>query len=203
MSTVTFARHRIVFTRILLILSVLPLLFCSSVWDHASHLVSESLFAVGIILVGVGVIGRIWCFSYISGRKQIELVTAGPYSLMRNPLYFFTMLGAVGIAFTSETIALPAIVLLLFLLAYPAVIRQEEHRLSELHGANFSQYCTTTPRFWPRFTNYHEPAELLLNPRAFRRGLQDVIWFIVACGVFEILEGLHESGLVPVILHLV
>jgi protein-S-isoprenylcysteine O-methyltransferase Ste14 len=181
----------------------LPLLFCSSVWDHTSHLVSESLFAVGITLVGVGVIGRIWCFSYISGRKQIELVTAGPYSLMRNPLYFFTMVGAVGIAFTSETVALPAIMLLLFMLAYPAVIRQEERRLSELHGANFLQYCATTPRFWPRFTNYHEPAELLLNPRAFRRGLQDVIWFIVACGVFEILDGLHESGLVPVILHLV
>ncbi|MDP0494625.1 MAG: isoprenylcysteine carboxylmethyltransferase family protein [Verrucomicrobiota bacterium JB024] len=195
-----FAQHRIFFTRTALVLAVLPLLFSSSFWDPLSRLFSESLFALGVALAGVGVIGRVWCFSYISGRKQSQLITQGPYSLMRNPLYFFTMIGAVGIAFTSEMLLPPLVVMTLFAVSYPSVIRQEERALRRVHGAAFDRYCETTPRFWPSFSNYDEPDEVLLNPRAFRRGLQDVIWFIVACGTFEILEGLHESGLLPVFL---
>ncbi len=198
-----FAQHRITLTRTALVLLVLPLFFCSSAWEPFSHLLSESLFAVGIALAGVGVIGRIWCFSYISGRKQTELVTQGPYSLTRNPLYLFSMVAVVGVAFTSETLLLPLLVFIVFLLSYPAVIRREEGDLLRVHGAAFTRYCETTRRFWPRFSHYREPVELLLNPRAFRRGLQDVIWFIVACGIFEIIEGLQESGLIPVYVHLV
>ncbi|MBC2593033.1 isoprenylcysteine carboxylmethyltransferase family protein [Ruficoccus amylovorans] len=198
-----FARRRILVTRFALILCVSPLLFCSSAWDALSHVFSESLFALGIALVGVGVIGRVWCFSYISGRKQAELVTEGPYSLTRNPLYLFTLIAAVGIGFTSETLFVPLAVLALFALSYPAVIRQEERALEEIHGANFARYRESTPRFWPSFGLYSEPQEIQLNPRVFRRGLQDVVWFIVACGTFEIIEGLQEAGMVPVFMHLV
>ena len=34
---------------------------------------------------------------YVGGRKNAELVTTGPYSMMRNPLYFFSLLGVAGV----------------------------------------------------------------------------------------------------------
>jgi protein-S-isoprenylcysteine O-methyltransferase Ste14 len=46
-------------------------------------------------------LGRTWCSLDISGRKKRELVTVGPYALVRNPLYIFTLLEAFGIGAQS------------------------------------------------------------------------------------------------------
>ena len=39
-----------------------------------------------IFLLG-GLVIRIWCTFYIGNRKSKELITEGPYSICRNPLY--------------------------------------------------------------------------------------------------------------------
>ena len=49
----------------------------------------EAIERIGIILIMVGIIGRTWCAMYIGGNKLNRLVTEGPYSLTRNPLYVF------------------------------------------------------------------------------------------------------------------
>jgi len=49
------------------------------------------LFFAGTLLAGVAVTGRAWSLMYISGKKNASLVTVGPYSLCRNPLYFFSI----------------------------------------------------------------------------------------------------------------
>src|SRR3979409_629170 len=51
----------------------------------------------GRALIVVCILGRTWCSLYIGGRKTSRLVTAGPYSVSRNPLYVFSVIGAVGI----------------------------------------------------------------------------------------------------------
>ena len=45
----------------------------------------------GLVLILVCILGRTWCTLYIGGLKKRELVTAGPYSVVRNPLYVFTL----------------------------------------------------------------------------------------------------------------
>lgn len=52
---------------------------------------------LGLIAIMVCVLGRAWCSLYIGGRKKQEIVTCGPYSLCRNPLYVFSFIGAFGI----------------------------------------------------------------------------------------------------------
>ena len=37
------------------------------------------LFFLGLALVGVATIGRLWCSLYINGYKNTSLITVGPY----------------------------------------------------------------------------------------------------------------------------
>lgn len=59
--------------------------------------VHEALEMAGMAMIAVAVLGRTWSSLYIGGRKNAELVQFGPYSLMRNPLYTFSFIGAAGI----------------------------------------------------------------------------------------------------------
>jgi protein-S-isoprenylcysteine O-methyltransferase Ste14 len=75
--------------------------------------IHESVEAIGLALILICIAGRCWCTLYIGGRKGAELVDIGPYSLCRNPLYFFSFLGAAGVG--AQTGALT--VALLFTIA--------------------------------------------------------------------------------------
>ena len=63
-------------------------------WSPAVH---ETMRWLGAGLIFVCISGRTWCSLYIGGRKNHELVTTGPYSVSRNPLYVFSIIGAIGI----------------------------------------------------------------------------------------------------------
>lgn len=52
-------------------------------WDTTWEVLS-------FVFLLVAALGRVWTSAYISGRKNHELVVNGPYSLTRNPLYFFS-----------------------------------------------------------------------------------------------------------------
>jgi protein-S-isoprenylcysteine O-methyltransferase Ste14 len=48
---------------------------------------------------------RLWCSLYISGYKNSQLITSGPYSLCRNPLYFFSFVGFAALCARCPTSA--------------------------------------------------------------------------------------------------
>jgi steroid 5-alpha reductase family enzyme len=152
------------------------------------------LFMAGLLLVGVATLGRLWCSFYIAGHKTKRLVTEGPYSLMRNPLYFFSLVGFIGVGLTSETLSLPIVLLLVFAAYYPAVIRREEQGLREIHGEAFEKYASSTSCFLPRLAGLTEPDAYDVNPRVFRRHLFDALIFIWCAGLLEVMEELRDLG---------
>lgn len=196
-----FKTRRMKSTKIFMALMLLTLTVSASGWE-GKGLLTTLLFLAGTVLVGIATIGRLWCSVYISGYKNDTLICLGPYSISRNPLYFFSMLGAVGLGLATETLIIPASVALAFLLLYPSVIDQEEKKLRALHGARYEEYCHKTPRFWPRWSGLEEPSVYPTHPVVFRRRLFDSLWFVWGIGILEIIEGLHESGVLPTLFRL-
>jgi protein-S-isoprenylcysteine O-methyltransferase Ste14 len=177
------------------------LLFSGSRWEMM-EMYSAILFAVGVIMVGIATVGRLWCNLYICGRKSSELITTGPYSMCRNPLYFFSLIGAVGLGLVTETVSIPLIFLVVFSVYYPFVIQAEEKGLRQIHGAEFQHYCEEIPRFIPSFRRLQEPQEYLVKARLFRKSLFDATCFIWLIAVLETIEVLHELNILPVFIRL-
>ena len=190
MITTLFSARRILVSRLFAVAFFCVVLMAEPAFEGT--LVSTVLFLFGLALVGVATVGRLWCSAYISGHKDTELVTTGPYSLTRNPLYFFSLLGFTGVGFATETFTLGIALTVFFLAAYPVVIANEEKVLRGRFGSAFDDYCARVPRFLPRFSGFEEPSTLTINPRLFRRTMGDVIWFVWLVGIIEFVEALHE-----------
>ncbi len=194
------ASHRILVSRLFAIAFIVLMAITESALK--GHIISSVLFLIGITLVGAATVGRLWCSLYISGRKDSELITAGPYSISRNPLYFCSLLGFVGIGLTTETLSFSVALVLIFLFAYPATIRREEEFLRAKFGSAFTDYCARTPRFFPSLKAFNEPGSYVVNPGLFRRTMGDALWFVWLVGIIKLVEALHEYGLMKPMLRL-
>ena len=83
-------------------------------------------------------------------KESNSLVTSGIYQLVRNPMYLgsFT-LGAGYVLMLWPWWALPIFVVI-FLLRFRVQVKKEEKFLSETFGEEYTKYCATTPRVFPR-----------------------------------------------------
>lgn len=154
----------------------------------------DVLELLGFILLIVAALGRIWCSIYISGRKDRELCTDGPYSLCRNPLYLFSFIGVIGFFCALGNLIFCAVASLLFLLYYRGMILSEEKRLVQIFGAPFRAYLNNTPRFFPRMGIPTTLESLQVAPRVIERGMREVVWFLIAIAGIEMVELVHAQG---------
>ena len=150
----------------------------------------------GFFLVFGAVLGRLSCTLYIGGRKDLSLCQSGPYSLSRNPLYFFSFLGLIGVCLAAQNIALMAISAVLFLAYYRSVILNEERRLLSLFGSDYILYMARVPRFFPRFNFPESEDTLLVQSQVFVRSLRDVSWFLAAIVGIEVIEELRQAAVI-------
>jgi len=186
--------HRISVSRVFAIAFFFTVLVMES--THEGSIISRVLFLIGLVLVGIATVGRLWCSLYISGYKGSQLITTGPYSISRNPLYFFSLLGFAGIGFTTETFTMGVALTLIILIGYPPVIEREERLLRARFGAEFDEYCALTPRLFPNLSRFSEPETYIVNPKLFRRTMGDVVWFVWFVGIIEFVEALHQFHLI-------
>jgi protein-S-isoprenylcysteine O-methyltransferase Ste14 len=107
-------KYRIILSRMAAVVVLFFLFTTQSLWETKNEVLTFFLFFIGMILVGIASLGRMWCSLYIAGYKDDKLVAKGPYSICRNPLYFFSMIGTLGIGFATETFTFPIIFMLLF-----------------------------------------------------------------------------------------
>lgn len=188
---------RIPLSRVGGILLLILLFFYQSVWDERWPFISAMLFLVGVVLAAIGAMGRLWCSLYISGYKIHKLVSEGPYSISRNPLYFFTLIGVLGVGFTTLTVSIPAVVALGFAVYYPGVMKAEEVKLRRKYGEIYDSYAQTTPNFFPKLSLLHEPQEYLTHPIIFRKHIYSALWFIWVIGLLEIIKAVHRLVIIP------
>src|SRR5690242_6764250 len=104
----------------------LLLLFTQSRWSSTAPHLHTLIERVGLLLILVCIMGLTWCTLYIGGHKKRELVTSGPYSVVRNPLYVFTTMGAAGIGAQSGSALLTILFAAGSLAVFYVVARREE-----------------------------------------------------------------------------
>ena len=103
----------------------------------------------GLVLLIVAAGGRVWAGVYVVGRKNRTLVTEGPFSIVRNPLYFFSFLAFVGAGLSFGSVTIAAVFALTFFVTHWSTIRSEEAALEDLFGNAYLAYCSEVPRFVP------------------------------------------------------
>ncbi|HYO11612.1 MAG TPA: isoprenylcysteine carboxylmethyltransferase family protein [Thermoanaerobaculia bacterium] len=191
---VTRTKIRLILSRVFG-LSILGLLVLgSSDWSNA-HLFDHMLFLLGVLLAIIGFCGRLWCHSYIAGRKKRVLITVGPYSLCRHPLYFFSLVGGLGLGLCTETLSVAILFVLAFAVYYPHIIRTEEAFLS----ANFSdyeEYKKRVPLFFPRWSRFAD-GDVMVNASHLRGEIMEAGGFLSSIGIFELLDLLHYTDVLP------
>ncbi|MFD2237872.1 methyltransferase family protein [Aureimonas populi] len=167
-----------------------------------SHRIHEAVEAGGLILILLGIAGRLWCTLYIGGRKNVEIVRSGPYSITRNPLYFFSTLAAGGVGAQSGSLTLGVIFLLASWAAFSIVIRREETYLAGLFGPAYDAYRRSVPRFWPDPRLFKDQQTLSVRTGRLYATLLDGLVFLVAIPAFETTEHLQATGVLDPVLWL-
>jgi protein-S-isoprenylcysteine O-methyltransferase Ste14 len=133
-------------------------------WDTTWEVLS-------FLLLLVAAFGRVWCAAYISGRKNSELVVDGPYSLSRNPLYFFSFLGFIGAGLAFEKLTVSLLFAVVFLCTHWPAILAEEFKLRNKFGGEYDDYARSVPRFWPRIGPMKLHDSIKLSPKIFNRAV--------------------------------
>jgi protein-S-isoprenylcysteine O-methyltransferase Ste14 len=187
-------KTRLLVSRLFGLSLLLLVAFGSSYWSRTPPL-DQALFCVGLLLAIAGFCGRLWSLSYIAGRKKRELVTVGPYSLCRHPLYFFSFVGGIGLGLCSETLTLAALFAIGFALYYPYIIRTEESFLSS-QFAEYEEYKKRAPLFFPKWSNFIE-GDVMVNAGSLGREIAAAGGFLCIVAVLEMVESLHHARILP------
>lgn len=173
--------------------------FSGSLWSYPVH---ETIRWIGVGLIFICISGRTWCSLYIGGRKTHELVTTGPYSVSRNPLYVFSIIGAIGVGAQFGAVSVAVLAGICAWLVHILVVKQEERLLLAEHGEVYARYLAEVPRFFPRFSLWKNVEVLEVLPRTVARTYVDACLFLAAIPVAEGLDILHNLGLLRVFLRL-
>jgi len=178
----------------------ITLLFTKSLFPHwQKEPIDEFLDALGVVLVLFGFLFRISARGYKSEKSPngSVLITDGPYAIMRNPMYFGTLLIGTGIIFLILELWTFPIFLLIFLLIYIPQIKREERKLSVSFKDRFKDYCKRTPKYFPNLFDLSKldlRDYLFLKWRWIKRELLPLILVICVIIAIEIWEDVRLFG---------
>ncbi len=110
-----------------------------------------ALYTAGSLLLLSAVVVRFWCYVYNSGTRTKTVITQGPYSLCRNPIYLCSIGVAASIGLLAESVVLAVVFAACAMLFYAHIIKGEEAKLSAIHGATYTDYLDSTSKYLPRF----------------------------------------------------
>lgn len=109
---------------------------------------------IGAPIIVLGEFFRTLSSGYL--EKNSSLSVGGPYSVTRNPMYVGNFLLGFGFVIIANQPILLLLFIVLFAFIYDATIAEEEKRLQQRFGPEFSTYTSSVPKFFPRFWRWRE-----------------------------------------------
>ncbi len=110
---------------------------------------------IGGVLIGVALGIDLWAIrtlheagtAILPHRGSSHLVTHGPFSYSRNPIYVSNMLLMIGIGFLSLNAWFLLLAIVNGILSYFLAVRREENHLIARFGYQFETYCRKVRRW--------------------------------------------------------
>ena len=191
------AKSRLIVSRIFGLLIIALLIFTGHSFQQGKTV--DILFEIsGLLLISICSFGRLWALMYISGYKSSTLITEGPYSIVRHPLYFFSFIGAIGIGLASENILILALIISFYLVYYPFTILAEERKLTYKFGQSYTDYTSKVPRFIPKFSLYREPEFYNVTIRKLAWNFAEAMLLVWIFILMHFIELLQDAGVLKV-----
>ena len=195
----TIARHRMLILRLSMITLIAMTIYDNNIFVPYSLDVSLNtsliLSVLGFFLVMLGGFGRIWASLYIEGFKTKTLIKEGPYSMVRNPLYVFSLMIFTGLCLAIKSIPISIALITIFTLFHIPTILNEEKTLLDTHDESYREYYKSTPRLFPNIFKYRKPEStdrIEVKIERINKRLWEVIGYLV---LFVIIDGYWISSL--------
>ena len=192
------ARKRVAILRISIILIIAFIIIDNnfSAFSLNIDMNTSLLFSyIGFSLVVLGGFGRIWASLYLEGFKTRKLIKEGPYSMVRNPLYFFSLMLFLGMCFAIKSIAVSFALLVVFVLFHIPTILNEEKVLLSTHDESYKAYYESTPRLLPNIFKYKktESTDMIqVRIKSIIKRLWEVIGYLF---LFTLIDFFYFIGL--------
>ena len=131
---------------------------------------------MGVPFIIAGEFLRIWAVGYAGASTRArtlgaarDLVTTGPYSYVRNPLYLGNFLLSLGVCLVANVYWLVAVLIVGYFFQYLPIIAVEEAYLLESCGSVYQTYREQVPRFLLQSRPYPNPSDHDFSfPRALK-----------------------------------
>lgn len=166
------------------------------VWRGGVH---EALEVTGLMLVFSAILGRLWSILYIGSFKNRAVVDIGPYSMTRNPLYLFSLVGICGVGLMSGSLVLTLAMTTAFYIVMRYTADREAADLKRMFGQAYEEYAARTPFFLPNPFLYKGAAKVSFSQRALAKTFRDGLFLLALFPILEILEYLRANGYLPTV----
>lgn len=141
-----------------LLLAVTGLVSLSCLYfDVRGALLPQSLVivltAMGASLLASGLFLRLWASLYIVRNRNKRLVSSGPYSIIRNPLYVGNFTAVFGAMLITGSFAGTVMCFAGMMFVYYFTIKYEDARLEQHFSNEFVEFREKVPRVIPSIRN--------------------------------------------------
>lgn len=138
---------------------------------------------IGVILMFLGIIGRMIATLSIGGKKDQLIIKTELYSVCRNPLYLSSSLMAAGLGMVSTRVDFLVLVILAFGVIFFPMMRNEARMLRQKF-ADYAEYEQRVPLFFPNFRLWQQRDEFQVNFPRVMRTLMDASLCLICLPVF-------------------
>ena len=138
-------------------------------------------FWIGTAICVLGELIQMWATSHL--HKDMRLTISGPYSHVRNPMYFGRFFVGLGLMTMTANPYIVGLYIIAYVVYVQARVGREEKRLIGIFSADYEHYLSEIHRFMPRLKPYSKSE----NRRASWKQMCKNHEQIVAAGVVIVL----------------
>lgn len=147
---------------VLLTPAALVTMFADPLVRYGSWLaVATDALAWVAFVAGAGL--RFWATLYIGSRKSDEVVSDGPYSLCRHPLYLGSVLLVLSGALFLKSLVFAGAMAVLAWIYFTWTVPAEEEYLEARLGEPYRAYRQRVNRLWPSFRHFRTAPRIVVD----------------------------------------